>query len=88
MLGYIGAFFLICRLLPVVYEAYATDKQINLYFLSLEGFACIFLGLKSLELHAYPFIIANGCSLLSILLIFGIYLHKRQRRSNDSVNVV
>lgn len=78
MLGYIGAFFLMCRLIPVVYDVFTTDTQINVYFLILEGLACLFLGLKSIELQAYPFILANGCSLFSVLLIFGIYLYKRQ----------
>ena len=90
-IGYIGAFFLICRLIPITYEQIQTKGQtpINLLFLFLEGCASLFLGISSISYKMIPFIIANSCSLLNIFLIIFIQLYfKKKDNNNINENIV
>lgn len=79
MFGYIGAFFLICRLIPLIYETVKTDRQLNVFFILLEGSASLFLGIKAIQLRSYPFIIANSVSLSSIIFICIVHIIKQSR---------
>jgi len=82
ILGYIGAFLLICRLFPIVYEQIYTNVSINPFFLLLEAGACICLGITAIELQSYPFIIANSCSLFNIIIIICININKKKEDEN------
>tara|TARA_B100000925_G_C21638724_1_gene316236 strand:- start:127 stop:390 length:264 start_codon:yes stop_codon:yes gene_type:complete len=65
ILGYTGAFLLSCRFVPLVIDQFKeNNEKINLIFLFMEFFACVFLGSSAILINSYPFIICNGVSLL------------------------
>ncbi len=64
ILGYIGAFFLSCRFVPILYDQYHnSSERVNLYFLFLEFTACMLLGASAILINSYPFILCNATSL-------------------------
>lgn len=86
-IGYVGAFFLICRLLPITYEQFQTKGKnpINPFFLLLEACASLFLGISSILYKIPPFIIANTCSLLNIILIVSIQFYFKKKDNAENI---
>ena len=82
ILGYIGAFFLSCRFVPILYDQYYNSTEIiNLYFLFLEFMACMLLGASAILINSYPFILCNGASITcaSCLIVNQIRLRIKDR---------
>jgi lipid-A-disaccharide synthase-like uncharacterized protein len=76
ILGYIGAFFLSCRFVPILYDQYHNStERVNLYFLFLE------LGASAILINSYPFILCNGASVIcaSCVLVNQIRLRIKDR---------
>lgn len=86
--GFIGAFFLIIRLLPLLKEQLNKPSKLNIPFLIIEYFACIFLGVSAILLKSISFIIANSvCFLnLSVLLLIQFKLRTKQFADTPTTN--
>ena len=70
ILGYIGALLLSCRFVPLVIDQFkGNNEKINLIFLFMEFFACVFLGSSAILINSYPFIICNGASLICSVIV-------------------
>ena len=81
ILGYIGAFLLSCRFVPLVIDQFKENStKINLLFLFMEFFACVFLGGSAILINSYPFIICNGASLIcsGVILTKQIFLRLKE----------
>jgi uncharacterized protein with PQ loop repeat len=77
VLGYIGAFFLIMRLTPIIYDQLNKPSKINLYFLGMEFIACVFLGSSAILIRSTPFIIANILSFINLMIIVSVQIRIR-----------
>jgi uncharacterized protein with PQ loop repeat len=75
--GFIGTFFLIVRLFPLIYEQIRTPYKINMSFLLIEVFACLFLGVSAVLYNALPFVIANILSFINLMIILSIQFRLR-----------
>ena len=87
-IGYVGAFLLICRLIPLVHQQLKDEDKINFSFIILEGAACVCLGTSAVMLHAYPFIIANFFSLFNVLLITGIQYYRKKCHRSSPLQII
>ena len=87
ILGFIGTFFLIIRLFPLIFEQIKNPHKINLSFLIIELFACVFLGTSAVLYNALPFIVANILSFINLTII--LYIQFRIRMcSNEDENEI
>tara|TARA_B100001769_G_C22080146_1_gene581953 strand:- start:76 stop:420 length:345 start_codon:yes stop_codon:yes gene_type:complete len=77
ILGYIGAFFLIIRLTPIIHEQLNEPSKLNLYFLGMEFMACMFLGASAILIRSTPFIIANILSFVNLMIIISVQIRIR-----------
>jgi len=75
--GFCGAFFLVIRLLPLLREQFKETIKIEINFLILEFFACLFLGTSAFLIKSVPFIVANCICFVNLSLI--IYLQLKLR---------
>lgn len=87
IVGYIGAMFLICRLLPMLQDQIKKTRPVNLYFLFLEACASTCLGTSAILLNAYPFIIANAFSFLATVFIIGLHVYREYWVKPDSTTI-
>lgn len=87
ILGLIGAFFLIIRLLPLIREQLTEPSKINLTFILLEFIACIFLGSSAFLINSIPFIIANILSFINLSIILYVQTRLRIKATDDSAEV-
>lgn len=87
ILGLIGAFFLIIRLLPLIREQLTDPSKINLTFILLEFIACIFLGSSAFLINSIPFIIANILSFINLSIILYVQTRLRIKATDDSAEV-
>jgi len=85
--GFIGAFFLILRLTPLIYEQIKTPSILNLQFLLIEVIACIFLGISSVLIFSIPFIIANVLSFINLMFILSVQFKIRYFSVDDDEKV-
>jgi len=83
ILGLIGAFFLIIRLLPLIREQLTEPSKINLTFILLEFIACIFLGISAFLINSIPFIIANILSFINLSIILYVQTRLRIKADDD-----
>ena len=89
ILGYIGAFFLSCRFIPILYDQYKNSSQrVNLYFLFLEFMACMLLGASAVLINSYPFILCNTASITCATCIIVNQLRIRCNERNQILNGV
>ena len=82
IIGYIGVIFLIIRFIPPIISEIknirnTTFKTLDVWFIGLETMASIFLLTSAIIFNVYPFIIANGCSILFYIIILCIQCIKR-----------
>jgi len=84
ILGLIGAFFLIIRLLPLIREQLTEPSKINLTFILLEFIACIFLGISAFLINSIPFIIANILSFINLSIILYVQTRLRIKADDDA----
>lgn len=84
IVGYIGALFLICRLLPILHEQINNTRTVNVYFVFLEAGASICLGASAILLNAYPFIIANIFSFLAAAFIICLHVYREYWNKNKN----
>uniref|UniRef100_A0A6C0AHA8 PQ-loop repeat-containing protein n=1 Tax=viral metagenome TaxID=1070528 RepID=A0A6C0AHA8_9ZZZZ len=82
IIGLIGTFFLIIRLLPLIRDQIIEPSKINLTFILLEFIACIFLGTSAFLINSIPFIVANILSFINLSII--IYIQIKLRISNEN----
>lgn len=82
IIGLIGTFFLIIRLLPLIRDQIIEPSKINLTFILLEFIACIFLGTAAFLINSIPFIVANILSFINLSII--IYIQIKLRISNEN----
>ena len=87
ILGLIGAFFLIIRLLPLIREQLTEPSKINLTFILLEFIACIFLGISAFLINSIPFIIANILSFINLSIILYVQTRLRIKAVDDDAEV-
>ena len=87
ILGLIGAFFLIIRLLPLIREQLTEPSKINLTFILLEFIACIFLGISAFLINSIPFIIANILSFINLSIILYVQTRLRIKADDDDAEV-
>jgi len=85
ILGFIGTFFLIIRLFPLIFEQIKNPHKINLSFLIIELFACVFLGTSAVLYWALPFIIANILSFINLSIILSIQFRIRMCSNKDEI---
>jgi len=83
ILGYIGAFFLIIRLTPIIREQLNEPSKINLYFLGMEFAACMFLGSSAFLIQSVPFIVANILSFMNLMIIIYVQIRIRCLKNGD-----
>ena len=81
--GYIGAVLLICRLFPILQDQIKKKENANPYFLFLEGAASLCLGISAFQIRAYPFIIANTCTFINVLIIAYISVYRKICDDNE-----
>ncbi|AII17043.1 hypothetical protein JO84_gp096 [Aureococcus anophagefferens virus] len=86
--GYVGTFFLITRLFPLIYEQLKSPKKINISFLIIEFFACIFLGISAIFYNATPFIVANILSFINLSIILSIQFKIRCQISEEDDEIL
>ena len=92
IIGLIGTFFLIIRLLPLIRDQIIEPSKINLTFILLEFIACIFLGASAFLINSIPFIVANVLSFINLSIIIYIQIkikifnEKNKNDENDEYN--
>tara|TARA_B110000914_G_scaffold221694_1_gene233918 strand:+ start:98 stop:361 length:264 start_codon:yes stop_codon:yes gene_type:complete len=74
--GYIGLCFLIIKLVPIIYEQIKENKNVNLCFVLSELCASIFLGISSILIKSYPFMLVNAFTFISVIIILIIKMIK------------
>tara|TARA_Y100000389_G_scaffold103140_1_gene100046 strand:+ start:13236 stop:13532 length:297 start_codon:yes stop_codon:yes gene_type:complete len=83
--GFIGAFLLIIRLYPILYEQLTSKKRLNLKYLTIELLATLFLGTSAFMLNALPFLIANSITFLNVIILMFCQL---KLINDDDINSV
>ena len=81
--GFCGAFFLVIRLLPLLWEQFKKTIKIELNFLILEFFACLFLGTSAVLIKSLPFIVANCICFVNLSLIIFLQIKLRINTNFD-----
>ena len=83
-IGFIGTFFLVVRLMPILHEQIHEPKEINAYFIMCEFLACVFLGTSAILIQSLPFILANTLNMLNLLIIIFIQIKLRRNISENT----
>jgi len=84
--GFIGAFFLIIRLIPLLREQIYEPSELNISFLTIEYLACIFLGISAILIKSIPFIIANTICFINLSILLLIQFKIRNTQPNKLPN--
>ena len=78
--GYLGAFIMICRLIPLLRDQLKNKRPVNSRFIFMELVGSVCLGVSAFLISAYPFIVLNifGIGATSFILIM-----QSRRKNND-----
>ena len=83
-IGFIGTFFLVVRLTPILFEQFTDPQEINAYFIMCEFLACVFLGTSAILINSLPFILANTLNMLNLLVIIFIQIKLRRNVTENT----
>ena len=72
IIGYTAAIFLVISLLPQLLHTYKTKKvnDLSYLFLCLQIITCILFLIYGALLEEVPLLLANGCVLLQLVILF------------------